>query len=544
MRRPALRRFESLEPRLALAGLVTFSDVDGDTVTVRTSRGTDVLLSAALTLVPAGVAGGFQLQQVSLFHPSFAGTNLAITARPSATGGNGRVDVGEILTSFDLGTVTVGGDLGRIIAGDGIRATPGVAAFASASIGSRGTATGSPDTFSLVTGTVPSIRVAGDLVAARFVVAGRAADVVIGGSIFGTNGADGFEANAIGQLVVGGGVFGGTQDDSGRVLSRTGISRVVIRGDLVGGNGIASGVVISSGAIGFARIGASISGGGGENSGGVVAGGTGITRLVVGGGIFGGSNQLSGRVYSTGSIGSAVVGGSIVGSGGLLSGIVSAGAGIGTIEIGGELIGGVGPASGAVSAGGGIGTLRVSRIFAGDGPLSGYLGARSLGTIVVRGDISGSFLQPVVIAASGAATPTGPQAIGSLTVGGTMSKTLVLGGYSGTTPVNGAARIGAVIVRGSMFGSSVVAGVQNIGPPGPSGMPQFGDGLDVPIPGRRGSRIDSLVVNGAAQGGVDPVESSGVLANSIGSVRLGGRNYTVTRAGITPTSANLRFRVI
>ena len=194
MRRPALRRFESLEPRLALAGLVTFSDVDGDTVTVRTSRGTDVLLSAALTLVPAGVAGGFQLQQVSLFHPSFAGTNLAITARPSATGGNGRVDVGEILTSFDLGTVTVGGDLGRIIAGDGIRATPGVAAFASTSIGSRGTATGSPDTFSLVTGTVPSIRVAGDLVAARFVVAGRAADVVIGGSIFGTNGADGFEA--------------------------------------------------------------------------------------------------------------------------------------------------------------------------------------------------------------------------------------------------------------------------------------------------------------------------------------------------------------
>lgn len=40
MRRQTLHRFESLEPRLALAGLVTFSDVDGDTVTVRTDRGT------------------------------------------------------------------------------------------------------------------------------------------------------------------------------------------------------------------------------------------------------------------------------------------------------------------------------------------------------------------------------------------------------------------------------------------------------------------------------------------------------------------------
>jgi hypothetical protein len=186
----------------------------------------------------------------------------------------------------------------------------------------------------------------------------------------------------------------------------------------------------------------------------------------------------------------------------------------------------------------------VNRIFAGDGPLSGYLGARSLGTIVVRGDISGSLLQPALIAARGAATPTGPRAINSLTVGGTMSKTLVLGGYSGTTPVNGAARIGAVIVRGNMFGSSIVAGIENIGAAVPSGMPQFGDGLDLSIAGGRGSRIDSLVVNGAALGPTDPAESSGVLANSIGSVRLGGRNYTATRAGITPTSGNLRFRVI
>jgi hypothetical protein len=35
-----------------------------------------------------------------------------------------------------------------------------------------------------------------------------------------------------------------------------------------------------------------------------------------------------------------------------------------------------------------------------------------------------------------------------------------------------------------------------------------------------------------------------VIANSIGSVRITGRNYTVTRAGIMPTSNNLVFRLI
>jgi hypothetical protein len=266
--------------------------------------------------------------------------------------------------------------------------------------------------------------------------------------------------------------------------------------------------------------------------------------LVVGGSVFGGSGQLAGRVYTTGSIIAARVGGSIMGGGGLLSGSVAAGVGIGTIEIGGDLLGGLGAVSGAVSAGGRVGTLRVSRIFAGDGPLSGYLGARSLGTVVVRGDISGSLLQPASIAAVGAAAPTGPRAIGSLTVGGSMTKTLVLGGYNGLTPVNGAARIGTVTVRGAMAGSSIVAGVENTGAAGPSGMPQFGNGLDASISGRRGSRIDSVVVNGAALGGADPTESSGVLANSIGSLRLAGRSYAATRAGITPTSPNLRFRVI
>ena len=137
MRRPASRRFESLEPRLAMAGFVTFPDVDGDTVTVQTNRGTDVPLASSLTLTPAGTFGGYQLQRVLLADPAFAGTNLTITARPSALGGNGRIDIGEIVTAFDLGRVTVGGDLGRITAGNTTLATPGVLALTAVSIGDR-----------------------------------------------------------------------------------------------------------------------------------------------------------------------------------------------------------------------------------------------------------------------------------------------------------------------------------------------------------------------------------------------------------------------
>lgn len=547
MRRPAPRRFESLEPRLALAGLVTFMDSDGDTVTVQTNRGTTAQLAAALTLAPSGIAGGSQLRRVALAGPAFAGTNLTITARPSASGGNGQVDVGEIDTALDLGRVTVGGDLGRIIVGNANRATPGMAAFTVTSIGERGTVTGAPDFVSRVNGPVPTIRVAGNLVAS-FYVFGRAADVVIGRSIAGVVADDGFSATSIGRMVVGGSVIGGAANNSGKVAAGAGgIGRLVIQGNVVGGSGAFSGSLGSTGRIGFARIGGSLFGGAAANSGTFVVGSGGIGRLVVGN-IFGGSVANTGLVQAYGPVGSIAVGGSIGGEAGDFSGAIYAPAGVGTIDIANKLSGGTGTSSGVVIATR-IGTLRVGKILAGDGPQSGSVRAVTLGTVVVRSDMLGSALQPAIISATGAATPTGPRAIGSLTVGGSLNKALVLGGYDpfGLTATNGAARIGAVTVRGDLIGSSVVAGVMNIGVPHPvSGMPQFGDGLDMLVPGRRGSRIESLVVNGVAVGAGDLADYSGVLATSIGSVRIGGRPYTVTRAGITPTptSPNLQFRLI
>ena len=547
MRRPTLHRFENLESRLAMAGLVAFTDVDGDIVTVQTNRGTNALLAAAITLSPQGTVGGFQLRSVILTDPAFARTNLTITARPGTSGGNGQVDVGEILSSLDLGRVTVGGDIGRIQAGDSNLRTSGMAAFTVKSIGVRGTVTGAPDFVSAVNGSVPMIRVASHLVG-FFQVGGRAADVVIGGSISGINASDGFLANSIGRMTVGESIYGGTAVQSGAVFAGAGgITRLVIGGNVIGGAGERSGSVLSAGRIGFAKIGGSVIGANGVQSGSIMNGSGGITRLVVGGSIVGGSVDMSGSVTAYGSVGSITVGGSMIGSNGNGSGVVYAPAGIGTLDIAGSLSGGIGLSSGSV-AGTRIGTLRLGGIQAGDGPLSGAVRAISLGTMVVRGDIMGSALQPAIITALGSLTPTGPRAIGSLTVWGSMTRTLVLGGYAAfgaPAASNAVARIGAVTVQGNMTSSSIVAGVENIGgTPHASGMPQFGDGFDVPIAGRGGSRIDSLVVNGTALGDADPTLYSGVLANSIGSVRLGGVRHTPTRAGIAPTSGNLVFRLI
>jgi len=541
MRRPTLHRFESLERRLAMAGLFNFTDVDGDIVTVRTSLGTNAQLQNALQLVRAGGVGGVQLQRVNLAARAFLGTNLTITARTSAIGGDGRVNVGEILSAFDLGTVTVGGDLARIVAGDVNRATPGVASFTVASVGVFGTTTGAADVRSIITGAVPTIRISGHLSGVQFQVLGPAADVVIGGSLSGLQAYDGFEAGSIGRMVIGGSILGGAPDDSGRVLAfNGGITQLVIGGDVAGGLGFGTGRVLSAGRVESARIHGFVRGGDGQQSGRVQVGDAGINTLWVGRGVVGGSQAYSGSVQSTGPIGS-ISSGPVLGQGGDYSGSIIGGASIGSIFVDGEVAGGVGNFSGTVVASGRIAALNIKRLLAGDGVYSGSIRGSTLGDVVVRVDISGSARQPVYITGLGAATPTGPRAIiDSLTVG-SMTKALVLGGYNFDMPINGAGRIGTVTVRGNMLGSNIVAGVRN-GVVGANGMPQFGNGFDESITiGRRG-RIDSVVVNGLALGSTDFTESYGVISHSIGSVRVAGRTYVPSQFGIS--TGNLVFRLL
>src|SRR5262249_45298935 len=115
---------EELESRLTPSVLgapdsLTYQDVDGDLVTVRLSR--KVLSGANVNSVfrfePPGIdsAAPQQLQEIRLdaLGPGAAGLSLAVTvaARP---GGDDFANVGRIAAGFDLGDVSVQGDLGQI----------------------------------------------------------------------------------------------------------------------------------------------------------------------------------------------------------------------------------------------------------------------------------------------------------------------------------------------------------------------------------------------------------------------------------------------
>jgi len=111
---------ESLEIRLALAGLVQFTDIDGDHVRVVSSRGTDRQLAAAIHFAdaPSGaVAGSRTIESIDLSHPVFSGTALSISIRPTPGGGDGSIDIGGIITGpGGVSAIGIDGSFSSLIA--------------------------------------------------------------------------------------------------------------------------------------------------------------------------------------------------------------------------------------------------------------------------------------------------------------------------------------------------------------------------------------------------------------------------------------------
>src|SRR5688572_21329516 len=106
---------ESMEARIAPAAVFTFTDVDGDRVTIKSSVGTKELLAAAVDLEQLG-NGRAQLMELKL-GAQFTGAKITILAATPAKlqGADGFVDVGRIdATGVDLKSVVVDGDLGSI----------------------------------------------------------------------------------------------------------------------------------------------------------------------------------------------------------------------------------------------------------------------------------------------------------------------------------------------------------------------------------------------------------------------------------------------
>ena len=144
----------------------TFTDVDGDLVTVKTTAGTFDTTNFRVFLEFGAVTGGGRFSMLDLSDEEFDGANITITANRSVTlGGDGLVNLGFLdATGVDLGVFSLKGDLGRVKLGDGTGAS--ATSFTVSSMGVYGMSTqvGVPNsTVSHVTGELPLLTISGDV---------------------------------------------------------------------------------------------------------------------------------------------------------------------------------------------------------------------------------------------------------------------------------------------------------------------------------------------------------------------------------------------
>ena len=596
VRRPTLLAVEELEPRRAPAVLVnahtvTFTDVDGDHVTVKTSQGTFSL--SQFTFAASGL--GEQLQEIDLHdQPAFAGANLTITAKRMAAGGDGFVNVGAIFArdfaggvGIDLGAVTVRGDLGRITAGDSTTATRALKALTVQSLGRFGTSTQAPggSLESDILGALGSLRVNGDVdtafVNVQGAVDGKINKVLVGGSLIGAAGSLSGAVQTSGDLgpvQIAGDVQGGAGSLSGEIQSSGKMAGITIGGSLLGAAGDSSGEIFANGDLGPVTMRGNMQGGAGTLSGHIQANGK-LAALTIGGSLIGGAGSTSGQVQLNADTGPVSIRGNMQGGAGTLSGQIQANGKLAGLTIGGSLVGGTADDSGAIDGSADVGRILIGgdvrggsvsgsaslnksgcilgqhfakiriggSVIAGSNTGTGTLtdsgairAADDIGSLTVGGSLVGNSTNLALVTARGQAAPTpgSDVAIGRLTVGGSVELALILAGYdTSTSPsfgkgVNADAQIGTIHVGGDWVASSAAAGAR----PGVHG---FGSG-DAKLSGggvtdTAGtlSQIGSIIIDGQALGTVGGTDQYGFVAERIGALSVGG-----TAIGLTPGPHN------
>lgn len=553
---------ELLETRIAPAAVFvnanigTYTDEDGDIVTVRFSKpGLDPSnIASILVTTPRG--GGDHLDKINLSGITRAsGVDIIVKTRVAGNG-DGLANVGILdATGVDLGTVTIHGDLGQILVGDSVTSTRAIKSLNLHTFGVADTIAGNTLGASNVLGSLGALVVTGDMASVNFgVSASAAADATIG------------------NIFIGGSLRGGSETFSGVLFAKGDMGSVTIRGSVVGGKS-SSGIIVSdSGSIGSLRIGGSLRGGAEANSGFVFAasiGSVAIGRNVVGGdgdhsgqifganrlgpvsiggSLYGGAGASSGRITTNGVIASVFVGGSVIGGASSETGSIDSGTALGPVRIGGSLIGGSASSSGVIASVGNIGPVTIGgdifgggtdntivetgeiRSFSGSiasvriggNAISGFgsfngciLAEKTLGPVAIVGEIDSYGDGFFLIRAGGLRTGN---AIASLAVGGSVSSAVVLAGYTANNVAsNGNASIGPVTVGGNWIGSSIAAGVEN------PLLFLFGDGGDSIIVGSTAvSRIASIAIGGFIRGSTGGTDHYGFVAQQIGSVTVAG----------------------
>jgi len=450
----------------------TYTDVDGDVVTVKTDNGEFALPNFTMA---AGPNGGFVLQKLDLNgDPDFADKNASITftAKPIDGDGDGFVDVGAIdVSGADLKKLVLPGDLG-VLKGDGF------ASIALHSLGSRGTNTqgASPSVHSDV-GEIGALTIATDLFQATFATDGDLGTAKIGSLIGGTTG-------AVGELVVDGN-----------------LKAITVAHDIRGGTTTNTGRISATRTLGTVKVGGSIFGGGDEEAG-AIEGVLGVGAVTVGGSIFGGAGDNSGTIYGHG-IKSVKLGGDLVGGTGAKAGTIHTGAPptdpatIGAVTIGGSMLGGA------------------------------ILSESTLGAVAIAGGAVGA-----KISAQGITTPTAKTALAikSIKIGGTAQRLDILAGYDTSgAATNADVQIGAITIKGDAIETNIVAGIDGK-------LNGFGDADDILFGGGEQAaivaKIASITIGGMALGEVQslaPGDLYAFTAQEIGALKIGSVKYALSK---------------
>ncbi len=478
----------------------TFTDSDGDLVTVRVNKGT--LDDGNFEL---GTTGNLLRLNLADDGTEFAGADVSITARKVRGGtGDGKVHVGAIdATGIDLRNVTVSGDLGQIDAGNADLLTSGIASL---SVGSLGALAGTQPVGTLdglhseIEGKLGRLRAAG-IVKGFVDVTGAIGPVTIGGSLDGS--AVGATAGLlratgdIGAVSVKLSILGGA--DAAGLEAGGKLGRVTVGADLSSADAAKPVHIFGNAAAAFAIAGLSVKGN--------------ILNTV----ILGDPNTTHNQSTQIGD------------------------ANIGAVSVKGNWTGS------HLQATGNVGNVTVGGTFTGD-PSHGIVGGGKLGRVSIGGDLLGeSTASQIIICAVGklgGLKAADALAIAGLTVKGRVENAGILAGYS---PTLGAASrdasMGAVSVGGTWIASSLVAGVSDDGQTG------FGIG-DTPIQSNDTALIAKIAsvtikgtVDGSAIGG-----HFGITAEQIGTVKINGLKQALTKGvdDILPNPAPVdpNFRIV
>jgi hypothetical protein len=503
---------EPLEVRIAPATLlpggkgVSYTDLDGDLVMLKTTL---PVQSFQFTFdTPFETEGPQQLRLIDFTEGSVGTFSVTMTVKRGPQG-DGLANVGEFRTDEDMETVTIKGDLGRLIVGDSDPGKPGIKTLNVNSLGALGTATQLPggSIISNITGGMGTLKVRNDLMGvvnvldATEVGSGELGSATIGGSMVGdAAGLSGVIATGgdIGSITVKGSIRGGVVMGSGQINAGGSIGNVVVGGSLLGNSGgaagsnpvdapLGSGAIIAgrvlslAGAIKSVTIGGDIHGDSGTGSGSIIiARGVGdIGSVTVKGSLLGGTGNYSGMIWTNGALGKLTVGGSIVGDSGSYYvaesevGQVWAGGRVGSVKITGDVIGGAGDGGGRIETRESIASVMVGgSLVAGNGSTSGAIKAgKDLGKVSVKNNLDGrdnpvagssmiegkniasvtvgGFLESGVIRAK--------QQLGAVSIGGYVQSSRILG-HGEQDAVGVDIAIKSVKVKGSVISSQIVAG--------------------------------------------------------------------------------------